>query len=304
MEKENIYSASLGLGKEGELYGKWAKKNGLFIQLNKDSWHADTQYWIPANIWEKRTLQSQLIEKLVLSKIYKKLEFIDIKTILLPVVEVGDLIICLSQKSADNKTAIELLSSNDFKDFDIWSGFNWQSVDENKLQKESSKIRPIELSFMDLQEEVHYRGGEYLKLTNQNINIFFLPVTIFEFKIKGQLHQWASIDGENSSLTITPLQIEPDEIFTIEEQADQPLTGCLVQICSIAVGVWFVILAWQKLNGGTLLLCLIGIVLLLIFLSKIIMGSIIYLTDYMREKKKQRIIERRKNFLAGKGLVG
>lgn len=302
MEKETIYSTSLGLGKETELYGKWAKKNGLFLQLNKDSWHEGTQYWIPVHIRENRNLQKQLIDKLVFSNVYKKFELVDIKTILLPVAEVGNLIICLSKKYVKNNNVVNIFNSNEVKSYNIWSNFDWQSVDEKKLQQYSSIIQPVELSFMDLQEELHYRGGDSLNLINQSINVFFLPITILNFKIERQ-YQWVSIADDNSSLSFTPIKIEKDNIFTTKEESKKSSLGCLNSLCFFVIGVWLIIFIWPKLHGMTLLICLIGVVVVLYYLKKLVKYGIVYLIDSLREKKIQRIIAQRIDFLSKKGLT-
>ena len=324
MEKEKIYSASLGLGKDAVLFGKWAKKGGSFIELKKDSWHEDTQYWIPDNIHDNGNLQRRLIDELVRSNSYKRFELIDLKTILLPVAEVDNLIIPLSKKYANDDDIVKLLKSSDIKDYDIWGNFEWQSADEQKLQQYSSVIELLDQPFMELQEEVHYRGGDSLKLVDHKVNVFFLPVTFFKFKIDWQIYNWIYIaDGKtrlaidsstddfgthhwiymaNYSWTSTHFQIDIDNIFTVDKKSAPALVGCLSPLCLFAIGVWLVILLWYKLNGWMLFGCIIGIVLLLKYVNSLIIDAATRSAYRNRERKKQRIIEKRKDYLSKKGL--
>lgn len=325
MEKEIIYSASLGLGKDAELFGKWAKKNGAFIPLKKDSWHEGTQYWIPASIPDDRNLQRQLMDELSLSYTYDSFELLDLKTILIPVAEAGDLKIPLSKKCAEDKDIVKLLHSSSVKSYDIWRNFDWQSADEQKLQQYSSRIEPLDLPFIELQEEVHYLGGDSLRLVNQSVNVFYLPIKIFYFKIDNKTYNWIYIaDGKtnlainsysdevetyhclhvaNSTESSDQIRIVVDRIFTLKEDSVPALAGCLIPISLIAAGVGLTVFLWAKLNGFGLLISIIGVVLLLRFVNTMVIRVATRSSYSKREMKKQQILEKRNDFLAKKGLV-
>ncbi len=326
MEKENIYSTSLDHGKDAVFFGKWTKKNGTFIQLKRDSWHEDTQYWIPANIPDNGNMQWQVIDELVMSSAYKSFELIDLTTILMPVAEIGNLIILLSKKYANDNDVCEFINSIDLKGSDMLGNFEWQSVNEQNLQQYSSMIEPLDQPFRELQEEVHYRGGDSLKLVNQKVNVFFLPVTFFKFKINSQIFNWVYIVDDKSKLRVdtyqtdtetshyiyltskslprNPIKIDIDKIFTLDENSQPNFVGCISQLGLFAVGIVLIVFIWPKLRGGMLLICIIGIVLLLKLLNNLIIEVAKRLAYRNRESKKQKIIERRKDFLAKKVLTG
>lgn len=302
MENEKIYSVSLGFGKEAELYGKWAKKNGQFSKLSNDVWHDGTKYWIPAQIPEDKSLQKQLIDALVLSENYKTFKLISSITILLPVARVGYFMTCLSQKYGVNDNVVSLFNSPAVKDYYVKDNFNWESVDEIKLQRYSSIVKSIDSPFVELQEEMHFRNDKNLDIINQVIDVFFIPVNILTFVFQGVECQWLSIADGTAKVSVTPLRIGKDDIFTTKDERKKSVFGCLSVICLFILGRALISFMLPMLNGWILFLCMVGVLLVCIFSFKIIKRGIDVLIDRSRMKKIQRIINKRKDFLANNGL--
>lgn len=315
MEREKVYSQSLGIKKLDSLYGRWIKQGNVFIEQSEDLWHQGTEYYVADGSNDKviKGRIAQLLLEADSASYINKMKNIRSSIIYVPVAPVANGGYCLY---ADKEGRYDEISRI-FTDHDMAKGLsfdhlNWVRVDTEHINEfaKKNKILPTNKPYMDFNEHLQYLG----RTEEQSLKVYFVPIVKIMINIASKEYMWYGIGDSQTSLFQGNREIKPSKLLT-KGYPECPIRGAdLLKIIFGVVAVYAVIgfRAHQNDFGFLVAMVISAIVLLVAYIVLRILLT--WLLNFLAEctfgvvwnlyhdLKIKHILSSRKKALRGKGF--
>ena len=284
MEREKIYSQSLGIKELDSLYGRWIKQGNVFIEQSEDLWHQGTEYYVAVasndKVIKKRIAQ-QLLEADSDSYI-NEMKNIRSSIIYIPVAPVANGGYCLyADKEGRYDEIVRIFNEHDMAKGLSFDHLNWVRVDTEHINEFSkkNKILPTNKPYMDFNEHLQYLG----RTAEQNLKVYFVPIVKIMISIASKEYVWYGIGDSQASLFQSYREIKPSKLLT-EGYPECPIKGAgLLKIILGVVAICAFIGFWTHQDGFGFLVAIVlsAIVLLVAYIVLRILLS--WLLNFLAE---------------------
>lgn len=209
MDREKVYSSSLGISDLDKTFGRWIRYGNEFVENDVDFWHAGTRYYIADNV-DLGRLENRLCQALLYcddDDLISSLYVISKEVVFLPIANYRGSKVCLFSDTNGQYTWLSSLNLENcnLRNLDI------KELNVKDLSNQKQKILPISKSYSEFMELSHHYGDSQDYLQNENSEdtvIILVPVIILKFKVKDQMYVWVAIDDKDGLNVFTPHQFK------------------------------------------------------------------------------------------------